>query len=361
MSRFGWAWGLPSGAVPPDVGPLTAAHVDAAGALVAARHAAERERCSLLPAGPSDPAVAASIVAGTLRFCDGLAAVVDGRLVGFLAGFEQRPAETSPLARYAPARASVLLVQGHAVAADVDPGPLYAALFEGLAARRLEAGIIDHVVHVPILSPAVEAAWVALGFGRANAVAVRDVAATGRPAPSDVEVRIATPDDLDVVDRLVDEEAVFHAGSPIFRPYLRQQTAAAVRGELTAQLASDDHAFVVARRNGVDVGVLSVGPRIGSPLYIPDAGAYIGATAVLPRERGGGSVRRSPTPPSTGAASTATAAPAPLRNGQPHVQRLLDRHRLRAGDGPPAAAPRRAHPHRPPGLRVTRPAGRPRS
>ena len=66
-------------AVPPTVGPLTAEHVDAAGALLAARHAVEREHCPLLPAGPSDPAVAASIVAGTLRFCDGVAAVDDGR------------------------------------------------------------------------------------------------------------------------------------------------------------------------------------------------------------------------------------------------------------------------------------------
>ncbi len=181
-----------------------------------------------------------------------------------------------------------MLVQGHAVAADVQPAAIYAELFGALAARRLDDGIIDHVVHVPILTPSVEAAWVDLGFGRANVVAVRDLAPTGRPPAADVDVRAATPDELDVVDRLVDEEAIFHAGSPIFRPYLRQQTAAAVRAELTEQLASPDRAFLVARRGGTDIGVLSVGPGLGSPLYIPDGGAYIGATAVLPRERGGG-------------------------------------------------------------------------
>jgi hypothetical protein len=206
------------------VGPLTAEHVDEAGALLAARHAIEREHCPLLPAGPSDPAVAASIVAGTLRFCDGVAAVDDGRLVGFLAGFEQLTPESSPMARYSPARASAMLVQGHAVAADTDPFPVYADLFGALAGARLDDGIVDHVVHVPTLTPAVEAAWVSLGFGRSSAVAVRDLGPTGRPVPSGVEVRVAGPDDLDVVDRLVDEEAVFHAGSPIFRPYLREQT-----------------------------------------------------------------------------------------------------------------------------------------
>ncbi len=269
--------------------PLTADHVDAAGALLAARHAAQRSSCPLLPAGPEDPAVAATLVAGTLRFCDGVAALDGaGRLGGFLAGFEQAPEPSSPMARYLPARASVMLVQGHAVAIDAAPGPLYNQLFGALAASRLDDGIIDHVVHVPTLTPEVEAAWVALGFGRTSAVAVRDLAPTGRPRAAGVEVRVATPDELDAVERLVDEEARHHAGSPIFRPYVRDATRAAVRAELAEQLARDDHAVLVARRAGVDVGVLTVGPPVGSPLYIPDGAAYIAATAVIPDERGGG-------------------------------------------------------------------------
>ena len=64
--------------------------------------------------------------------------------------------------------------------------------------------------------------------------------------------------------------------------------ADAVRTELSAALASDDHAFLIARRSGKDVGVISVGPGLGSPLYVPDGGAYIAATAVLPGERGAG-------------------------------------------------------------------------
>jgi GNAT superfamily N-acetyltransferase len=182
----------------------------------------------------------------------------------------------------------VMLVQGHAVAADVDPRPIYGELFGALAERRLDAGFLEHVVHVPIGTPEVEAAWVALGFGRTSNVAVRDLAPTDRPTPPDVEVRVATPDDLDIVDRLVDEEARFHARPPVFRPYLRDETRAAVRAELTEQLGRDDHAFLIARRGGVDVGVLSVGPPLGSPLYIPDGAVYIGATAVVPTERGGG-------------------------------------------------------------------------
>jgi GNAT superfamily N-acetyltransferase len=223
-----------------------------------------------------------------MSFCQGVAAIADGALVGFLTSFESAPDPTSPMARYAPARSSLHLVHGHAVSGAVDPFPVYAALFGELASRSLGAGITDYVVHVPIGDPATEAAWVALGFGRVNAIAIRDLAPVDRPPGSDVEVRVATPNELDIVDRLVDEEAVFHAGSPIFRPYRRDDTAQAVRAQLAADLASDEHAFLIARREGSDVGVLSVGPGLGSPLYVPDDAAYIAATAVLPRERGSG-------------------------------------------------------------------------
>ncbi len=201
------------------------------------------------------------------------------------------------MARYAPTRAWLHLAHGHAVAAVADPGPVYNAMFAALAAPAVERGIVDHVVHVPIGDAATEAAWVALGFGRTSVVAVRDLAPLDRHVDVDVDVRVATADELDIVDRLVDEEPRFHAASPMFQPYVREQTVAAVRAELADLLDDDAHAFLIARRDGVDVGVLSIGPGLGSPLYVPDGAAYIGATAVLP------DVRRS----GAGAALTAAA------------------------------------------------------
>jgi GNAT superfamily N-acetyltransferase len=268
------------------LGPADSA---AAGELLAARHVRERARFPLLPGAYEDPARAADLVRGLLSFTDGVVALGDGGApVGFLTSFDSVPDPRSPMARYAPERSSMHLVHGHAVAGDADVGRVYAAMFGELAAQALDRGVVDHVVHVPIGDPAVEAAWVALGFGRVNLVAVRGLTPLGRQPVGDVEVRSATVDELDVVDRLVDEEAVFHAGSPIFRPYRRRQTVDAVRAELAAGLASDDHAFLVARRDGRDVGVISVGPGLGSPLYVPDRAAYIAATAVLPDARRSG-------------------------------------------------------------------------
>ncbi len=211
-----------------------------------------------------------------------------GELVGCLTSFVSAPDPASPMARYAPPRCALHLVHGHAVAAEVDPLRAYNALFGELAERAMQRGVTDHVVHVPLGDPAIEGAWVALGFGRANVVAVRDLAPLGRPPTPDVEVRVAAAEELDVVDRLVDEEPAFHAASPMFLPYVRAATAAAVRRQIAADLVDADHAFLVARRAGRDIGVLSVGPGLGSPLYVPDGAAYIASTAVLRDERGSG-------------------------------------------------------------------------
>jgi GNAT superfamily N-acetyltransferase len=268
---------------------MTDAECGAAGALVAARHARERQRFPLLPVAYEDPAQAGELVRRTLAFSEGVAALDDdGDLVGFLTSFESVPEPTSPMARYLPVRSSMHLVQGHAVAPHADERRTYGALFAELAAQAVERGVVDYIVHVPIGDPAVEAAWVALGFGRLNVVAVRGLEPLIRDVPSDVEVRQAVPAELDVVQRLVDEEAAFHARPPMFRPYVRDDTAAAVRRDLATALSSDDHAFLIARRAGRDVGVISIEPGLGSPLYVPDGAAYIAATAVLPDERGSG-------------------------------------------------------------------------
>ena len=272
-----------------EVTPLTEADVEAAGVLIAGRHARERERFPLLPPAYEDPARAVELVREVLSFCDGVTVRDhDGALAGFLTAFESTPDPSSPASRYLPERSSVHLVHGHAVATDADPLPVYGVLFAELAGRALGRGITDHVVHLPVGDRPAQAAWVALGFGQVSAFAVRDLAPITQRLLGAVEVRAATPDELDLVDRLVDEESVFHARSPMFRPYRRGETAGAVRAQLASELASDDHALLIARRDGRDIGVLSVGPGLGSPLYVPDDAVYIAATAVLDGERGSG-------------------------------------------------------------------------
>jgi GNAT superfamily N-acetyltransferase len=272
-----------------DVVTLRERDCGRAGELLSSRHRAERKRFPLLPLTYEDPARCRDLVRNLLSYCRGVAAVDrrDG-VVGFLTSFDSEPDPSSSLARYVPARCAMHLVQGHAIAADVDPGNTYLGMFARLAASAVDRGVTDFVVHAPIGDPAVESAFVSLGFGRMSIFAIRTLDPIDRASPPDVAVRLATPSDLDSVERLIDEESVFHAGSPVFRPYLRHETAASVRTELIDGLARIDRAYIVASRDGLDVGIICVQPSLGSPLYVPDDAAYIAATAVLPDARGTG-------------------------------------------------------------------------
>ena len=272
-----------------DASALTRSDCERAGELLASRHRRERQRVALLPVAYEDPARCGELVRNLLSIGHAVA-LFDRRrhMVGYLTSFDSEPDPASSLARYVPARCAMHLVHGHAVADTVDPGPAYLAMFADLAASAVDRGLTDFIVHVPIGETAVESAWAALEFGRMSVYAVRTLDPVDRPAPSDVAVRLATPADLEIVERLIDEESVFHAGSPIFRPYRRAETAEAVRAELAEGLAGDDCGYLIARRAGHDVGIICVQRGLGSALYQPDGAAYIAATAVLPGERGSG-------------------------------------------------------------------------
>jgi GNAT superfamily N-acetyltransferase len=258
--------------------------------MLAARHVRERRRFPLLDPRYEAAASCEDLVAAARAYADGVAALdaASGALIGFLFGFQNVPDPGSPSARYAPERSSMLIVHGHAVAPGADPGIVYHALFASLAEQYRSADITDHFAHVPAGDPAIESAWAMLGFGRDHAAAIRDLRPLHHLPSGNVSIREATPEDLDIVDRLVDEEARYHAGSPIFRPYLRDQTREAVRSALAESLGAPDRVHLLARVKDTDIGVIEIGPGRGSPLYIPEGAAYIGDTAVLERHRGTG-------------------------------------------------------------------------
>ena len=226
----------------------------------------------------------------TAGFSDGVVATDHDRVVGVMFGFRQLTAPSSRRARFAPPRAATMLAHSHAVAPDVDAGHTYGALYALLADTWVRDGILDHTAHVPAGERAVEEAWADLGFGRGGAFAVRTIADALPDPPTDVDVRVAGLEDLDVVHRLIDEEARFHAGAPIFRPYVSADVASEVREEQRAMLESDEADVFIASVDGAEAGVISAGPVNGSPLFIPERTAYVGDTAVLPlaRRRGVG-------------------------------------------------------------------------
>ena len=254
--------------------------VERAGEQLASRHRRERERFPILPARYEDPAACAELITGVTRYAD-VIATPGGLLSAVL--IENDP--SSAVTRFQPLRGAMFVAHGHAVASEADPYAAYHALYAAHGDRLVDLGITDHTVHVPAGDRRVLDAWASLGFGRSHAFAVRDLAPVDARS---VDVRIATADELDTVEALSDEESRFHAQSPIFTPYVRELTRGSVRAELASGLAADDRSFLVARVDGEDVGLLSIGPGFGSPVCTPPGAAYIGQTAVVPDARGRG-------------------------------------------------------------------------
>jgi GNAT superfamily N-acetyltransferase len=270
--------------------PIADADYPAAATLMAARQRRLRAIFPSLPVAFEEPAACEQLLRDTTGFSDGVVAEDAGRVVGVLCGYRQLTPPTAGRARFAPPRSAMMLAHSHAVASDLDAGATYGALYARLSEGWVAAGILDHTAHMPVGELAVSEAWADLGFGRGGAFAVRNAAATLPGTPADVDVQIAAIEDLDVVTRLIDEEARFHAGAPIYRPYVSDDVAEAVREEHRGMLQSDEADVFIASIGGREAGVMSIGPTNGSPQFVPERCAYVGDTAVLPwaRRRGAG-------------------------------------------------------------------------
>jgi ribosomal protein S18 acetylase RimI-like enzyme len=270
--------------------PIAEADYGAAAELLAARERRLRSSHPSLPVAFEEPAACEQLLRDTMRFSDGVVAEEQGRVAGVLCGFRQLTPPTAGRARFAPPRAAMMLAHSHAVATDLDAGHVYGALYAQLSAGWVATGILDHTAHVPAAEHAVSEAWADLGFGRGGAFALRNAAASLPAARDDIDVRIASIEDLEVVSRLVDEEARFHAGPPIYRPYVSDDVAEAVREEHRGMLESGEADVFIASVDGREAAVMSIGPANGSPQFVPERCAYVGDTATLPwaRRRGAG-------------------------------------------------------------------------
>ncbi|OLR90672.1 hypothetical protein BJP25_29130 [Actinokineospora bangkokensis] len=191
----------------------------------------------LPPPAPLDPA------AGELLQCPGGVGV---------AGFVESPVGTAARTWDA-ARRHTLTVR---LAGEDPAGSLGALLDQWLPLVRSRAarGDLDAaaVVEVPSRDTRPVLALVHRGFTPVSAVAVRTPHRPGPAGSSEVTIRQATPDDLDRLVALnlevVDYDAPFGKVTP------RDDTAEALRNQLTYLLSEADPAVWVAERDGVALG-----------------------------------------------------------------------------------------------------------
>jgi GNAT superfamily N-acetyltransferase len=166
-----------------------------------------------------------------------------------------------------------------------DPTGLYGRMYAQLASEWRDAGVLVHDVEVPTL-PAIESAWLDLGFGRRTCFAVRATREAARARSTRVEVRIGGEDDLDAIARLALGEAEARNEPPLFaqQPALRVEDFTRAHRDLLRHGA----VHFLARLDGHDLGLLTLEFTSPAPLLTADDAPFIGPTGVDPASRGTG-------------------------------------------------------------------------
>jgi ribosomal protein S18 acetylase RimI-like enzyme len=265
-----------------EVVPFGEEHLEDAAALLAARHARQREAEPLLSPRYEDPAASREELDAVWRKdgASGASGLRAGRVCGFLLG---APREHPAWGENAFVEAS-----GHAVEEPEDVRDLYGAA----AARWVDEGRTRHSVVVPAHDLAVLDAWWRVGFGQQHAHGIQEV-------PSEVDVRV--PDGFEIRDPREDEieqlvELDFalpehQQRAPVFGG-VSVPTREESREEWLRTFADDEETILIGAQDGRPVACWAYvdAERSGEHrgLVRPDHACHLGFAATLPEARGSG-------------------------------------------------------------------------
>jgi GNAT superfamily N-acetyltransferase len=202
-----------------EILPFNASMLPEAGALFALRHQRLRATHPELPVAFEAPDAARPVVEAAWKReqADGVAAVRDGRLLGYLIG----RLVIDPLW----GRTAWVRFAGCALAPDQDPEivrDLYAALGE----KWVAWGCFAHFALMPAADPALLDRWFALSFGIEQVHAIADLEAPNlspRPDPPGVTIRPATPEDRGHLEELSDVIWRHLVGPPVWGIHLPER------------------------------------------------------------------------------------------------------------------------------------------
>jgi GNAT superfamily N-acetyltransferase len=274
--------------------PFGDAHFEPAAALLAARHRRDRAWVPDLAPQFEDPAATGPVLQElcTQDGMDGVAALRDDRLVGFMLGASALGAPTATWAGGMRPRSAEIPYAGYA--ADSGDGALYRAMYAALAASWLTQGLTTHYITIPANRDTAET-WSDLGFGRFIEMGVRDIepsAPTELPNARAIDVRRATAADEDAIQTLMTEMLRAWSSPPAFVPFLPETTAA--RRQFIAELLADPacpHWLAVADGRVVGMHVFTEPASAHwnvSTLQSPPHSVYLFLASTMPEERSRG-------------------------------------------------------------------------
>jgi GNAT superfamily N-acetyltransferase len=249
-----------------EVVPFADEHLDAAGELLAARHARHRQAEPLLPE-LEDPRAAVE-----REWREEGASGVFGDS-GYVIG--------SPLEIHGGPTWLRIGIAGHAVEGDVEAvRDLYAAAAE----RWVDEGHTKHAVFVPSHDAQLVDAWFRLCFGASAALAMRETEAE-EPFDAGVSIRHGTRDDYAEASRLELEMSAAMVPSPSFSD-VPLQTQEEVLAEWN-EGGDEEYELFVAERDGRIVGQFLLYRR-PPDLRVPESSIDLSQASTEPEARGTG-------------------------------------------------------------------------
>ena len=262
--------------------PFESGHLEAAAALLAGRHRAERKESATLPAAFEQPAAALKAIQALWDKprTAGVAALDGDQLAGYLIGDEVSDVFTERSGWVRPA--------GHALAPGTSPD-LYHALYAALAEQWVGDGCFAHYVMVMAGNRAMLEAWFALGFGKQQAYGICALDKVEAPVATTLDIRQATAADKDAVAAIADNNVRYQTGSPVFAP-VPPEYFESLRADYVEAIEEDDSIFWLAFKAGRAVGYQVYYPAETdeTDLLYPDGCIELPAAGTVADERGNG-------------------------------------------------------------------------
>ncbi len=209
---------------------------------------------------------------------EGVAAVRNGSVVGYLFGERMLLSPAHDASRFIEPHSISTSVLGHAIAAGEDAATLYRAMYAALAGAWVRDGFFLHTTHIVPGDAELQEAWVALGFGRKTTAAVRPTGPVDAPpATGGLDIHLAGPEDLEVILHLSDVLNAHHAGPPMFWPIVRTADVAARESFVSALANPGNPHFVAYAPDGRPLGMQT----FLSPGFTPPVAHEDGKTIYL--------------------------------------------------------------------------------
>jgi GNAT superfamily N-acetyltransferase len=260
-----------------DISPLRREHIPQAAALFVESCKKQRRATPSLSDRLEDVGRVAAMLGSLLDTCPAVAALEDGRLVGYMGWYlVDHFRATDRRGAYCPE-------WGHATVEEAKP-EIYRAMYRVAAAHWAAAGCQVHAVTLLAHDRAAEQVWFWNGFGLTVVDAVRPMWPLDRPCSTPVSVRKATQADAPILALLDAEHCRHYTASPVFMPPPHNGDAA----EFAEFLSLPQNSVWLAMDGEVPVGFIRYDgtDSDGVEIVVSEAAVYITGAYVRPAYRG---------------------------------------------------------------------------